>query len=182
MRIISGIFKGRNLKVPDTKFTRPTTDRVRETIFNLLTNKIDFDGITVLDIYAGSGSLGLESLSRGASSAHFVEKNIRIVKILQQNIDSLNVGEFCNIIKSDATLFAKYTDHKKYDLIFADPPFFKTDIYAAAQNILANGFLNKKGVFLIERSIQTKENDSANLGIEPFKRIGDTLLYMFEQK
>ncbi|MEI7485761.1 MAG: RsmD family RNA methyltransferase, partial [Ignavibacteriota bacterium] len=89
MRIISGIFKGRTLKVPNTKFTRPTTDRVRETLFTLLTNQIDFDGIKVLDIYAGSGSLGLESVSRGASEVHFIEKNFRIYKTLQENIDNL---------------------------------------------------------------------------------------------
>ncbi len=89
MRIISGEFKGRLIKVPDSKLIRPTTDRVRETLFNLLNNRIDFQGIKVLDLYAGSGSLGLECLSRGAEEIHFVEKNYPIYKNLQENIDSL---------------------------------------------------------------------------------------------
>ena len=75
MRIIAGEYKGHTILVPKSKFVRPTTDRVRETLFNLLNNRIDFEDINVLDIYAGSGSLGWECLSRGSAIIHFVEKN-----------------------------------------------------------------------------------------------------------
>lgn len=177
MRIISGKFKGRLIKVPDSKLIRPTTDRVRETLFNLLNNKIDFKGIKVLDIYAGSGSLGLECMSRGATEIHFVEKNFIIYKNLLGNINSLDAGTSCRIFKIEALRFTKISDHDKYDLILADPPFFKNDIYKVVYNLINNNYLIDTGIIIIERSIQTKEMDIPNLGVEPFKIIGDTCLY-----
>ncbi|MDR3610227.1 MAG: 16S rRNA (guanine(966)-N(2))-methyltransferase RsmD [Ignavibacteriaceae bacterium] len=177
MRIISGRFKGRLIKVPDSKLIRPTTDRVRETLFNLLNNRIDFSGIKVLDIYAGSGSLGLECMSRGAEVIHFVEKNFPIYKNLQENINSLEAREGCRIFKMEALRFSQISDHESYDLILADPPFFKDDIYKVTENLKTNGYLNESGVIVIERSIQTKEMDILNFGTEPFKIVGDTCLY-----
>ena len=177
MRIISGDFKGRLIRVPDSKLIRPTTDRVRETLFNLLNNRIDFDGIKVLDVYAGSGSLGLECKSRGAEQIHFVEKNFPIYKNLQENINSLDVEKECRIFKMEAIKFSLLADHTEYDLILADPPFFKDDIYVVVDNLIKNHFLSKSGMIIIERSIQTKEKDILNLKTEPFKIIGDTCLY-----
>lgn len=177
MRLISGNFKGRFIKVPDSKLIRPTTDRVRETLFNLLNNKIDFCGIKVLDIYAGSGSLGLECLSRGAAEIHFVEKNFPIYKNLQENINSLEAETSCRIFKLDALRFSQISDHDKYDLILADPPFFKDDIYKVVESLKSKRYLNDAGFIIVERSIQTKEKDIPFLGTEPFKIIGDTCLY-----
>lgn len=177
MRIISGEFKGRIIKVPQSKEIRPTTDRVRETLFNLLNNKIDFNGIKVLDIYAGSGSLGLECLSRGASEVHFVERNFTIYKNLEENIKSLNVSDNCKIFKIEAIKFSELNINDKYDLILADPPFFKDDIYQVIENILSKNFLSVNGLIIIERSIQTKEKDIKNFNRDPFKIIGDACLY-----
>lgn len=180
MRIISGRFGGRTLKVPDTKYTRPTTDRVRETLFNILNNLIDFEGIRVLDIYSGSGSLGLECCSRGAAEVHFVEKNFPIYKVLQQNIDSIKDVTNYKIFKMEAVRFSAISDHPAYDLILADPPFFKDDIHQVVKNLLKNNFLAPEGLLVIERSVQTREKDTAAFEREPFKKIGDTLLYSFE--
>lgn len=177
MRIISGEFKSRLINVPDSKLIRPMTDRVRETLFNLLNNKIDFDGIKVLDIYSGSGSLGIECLSRGASEVHFVEKNFSIYKNLLQNIDSLGISEKCVAHEMEVIKFVDSFSEMNFDLILADPPFFKDDIYEATKNILINRFLNNNGFMIIERSIQTKERDIENFSIEPFKIIGDACLY-----
>ena len=102
MRIISGIFKGRLINVPQSKEIRPTTDRVRETLFNLLNNRIDFDDIEVLDFYSGSGSLGLECISRGAKHVTFIERNFQIYKNLIENIKSLDVENQCKVVKSEA--------------------------------------------------------------------------------
>ncbi len=181
MRIISGLHKGRILKVPGSKFTRPTTDKVRESLFNILNNTIDFDGIEVLDIYAGSGSLGLEALSRGAGKVDFVEKNFPVYKILGENISHLKVDEQCYIYKMEAIGVTRLANHKQYHLILADPPFFKDDIHDVVKNLLANSFLYDEGIIIVERSIQTKEKDIQQFGTEPFKRIGDTLLYKFEK-
>ena len=177
MRIISGEFKGRFINVPKSNLIRPTTDRVRETLFNLLNNMIDFNGIKVLDFYAGSGSLGLECLSRGAKEVHFVEKNFVIHKNLFENIKSLNVETQCKIFKMTSEKFSQRLSETKYDLILADPPFFKDDIYSVAENIKTNKFLNPESFMVIERSIQTKEKDITHFNVEPFKLIGDTCLY-----
>jgi len=180
MRIISGRFKGRLINVPKSNLIRPTTDRVRETLFNLLNNQINFEGIKVLDLYAGSGSLGLECLSRGASEIHFVEKNFVIYKNLQANIESLNAGNVCKIYKMEALRFSQIKQHENYDLILTDPPFFKDDIYPVTKNLIKNNFLSDKGFIVIERSIQTKQKDIENFLVEPFKIIGDTCLYHLE--
>lgn len=181
MRIISGLYKGRIIKVPDSKLVRPTTDKVKGVIFNYLSNHINFDDINVCDIYAGSGSLGLEALSRGATEIHFVEKNYTIYKVLWQNVQSIGAENKCKIFKMDATRFTKISGHAKYDLILADPPFFKDDIHAVVNNILANDYLSDQGLLIIERSIQTEEKDIQNFQVEPFKRTGDSLLYRFEK-
>ena len=177
IRIISGEFKSRLIFVPDSKLIRPMTDRVRETLFNLLNNKIDFDGIKVLDIYSGSGSLGIECISRGASEVHFVEKNFAIYKNLLQNIDSLGVSIKCVVHKMEVLKFVNSFSDISFDLILADPPFFKDDIYDVTKNILANKFLSKDSFMIVERSIQTKGKDIENFNIEPFKIIGDACLY-----
>jgi 16S rRNA (guanine966-N2)-methyltransferase len=177
MRIISGEFKGRLIQVPQSKEIRPTTDRVRETLFNLLHNKLDLSGIKVLDLYSGSGSLGLECLSRGAGEIHFVERNLFIYKNLINNIASLQVKEKCTVYKMEAVKYSNTGINKGYDLIIADPPFFKDDIYKVVENLLQHDFLSKGGFIIIERSIQTKEKDIANFKAKPFKIIGDACLY-----
>jgi 16S rRNA (guanine966-N2)-methyltransferase len=180
MRIISGEFKGRFINVPKSNLIRPTTDRVRETLFNLLNNTIDFNGIKVLDFYAGSGSLGLECLSRGVKEVHFVEKNFVIHKNLFENIKALNVETKCKIFKMTSVKFSQRFPETRYDLILADPPFFNDDIYSVVENIKTNQFLNPESFMVIERSIQTKEKDITNFNVEPFKLIGDTCLYKIE--
>ena len=177
MRIISGEFKGRLIHVPQSKDIRPTTDRVRETLFNLLNNRLNFTGLKVLDLYSGSGSLGLECLSRGAGEVHFVERNLFIYKNLLNNIASLKIEEKCIVYRMEALKYSHTGINKGYGLIIADPPFFKDDIYKVVENLLQNKFLNEKGSIIIERSIQTKDKDTSNFKIQPFKIIGDTCLY-----
>ena len=138
LRIISGELKGRWINVPKSNLIRPTTSRVKETLFNLLTNEISFNNIKVLDLYAGSGSLGIESLSRGAAEVHFVEKNFKIYKNLLENIKSLEVENCCSLFKVSAEKFSQSQINSSYDLILADPPFFKDDIYQVLQNINTN--------------------------------------------
>jgi 16S rRNA (guanine966-N2)-methyltransferase len=177
LRIISGELKGRWIKVPKSNLIRPTTDRVRETLFNLLTNEISFEKIKVLDLYAGSGSLGIECLSRGAVEVNFVEKNLKIFKNLLENIKSLDVEKNCSVYKISAVKFSQTQMNDSYDLVLADPPFFKDDVYQVVQNIIANKYLSKNSLLVVERSIQTKEKDIRNFDTTPFKIIGDTCLY-----
>ena len=180
MRIISGTFRGRTIKFPRSKLVRPTTDRNKETIFNILNNHIGFDGIKACDIYAGSGSLGLETISRGAAEIHFVEKSFHVQKMLKENISSLNAEEWCKVFNISALKFSSMKEHDIYDLIILDPPFFMDDVHQVVENLIQNKFLIENGIMLIERSIQTKEKDVKNFKIEPFKRLGDSLIYLFE--
>jgi len=181
MRVISGIYKGRIINAPKSELTRPTTDRTKETIFNILSNYICFDEINkVLDIYAGSGSLGFEFLSRGAKHIDFIEKNNQIVNNLNNNIKSLQAESLCTIHKTSATFFTSKAPIHKYDIIIADPPFFDFDIYEVKNNIFDYDYLTEGGLFIIERSIQTKHQDITNLGADPIRKIGDSLLYIFK--
>jgi 16S rRNA (guanine966-N2)-methyltransferase len=177
LRITSGYLKGRYINVPKSELVRPTTERVRETIFNILNNRMSFEGIKVLDMYAGSGALGFECLSRGAEEVHFVEKNSIIYRTLENNIKLMQAEENCKIFKMPAIKFSTLKKSVEYDLILADPPFFKDDIYNVVGNILNNGYLRTNCFMIIERSIQTKQKDIENLKVEPFKIIGDACLY-----
>ena len=177
LRLTSGYLKGRYINVPKSDLVRPTTERVRETIFNILTNKISFDNIKVLDLYSGSGALGFECLSRGAGEVHFVEKNAVIYRNLEENIKELKVENECNIFKMPAIKFSSLKISDGYDLILADPPFFKDDIYNVVVNLLKNKYLRINSFIIIERSIQTKQKDIENFKVEPFKIIGDACLY-----
>lgn len=177
MRIISGFLKGRFFNVPQSKFIRPTTDRVRETLFNILNNLIDFEDIDVLDLYSGSGSLGFECISRGAKSVLFVEKNRFIFKNLKENIQLLELEDKCSAVLSEAIVFTRKKSFNCYNLILADPPFFEYDIYEVVENIKANGYMNSESLMIVERSIQTKEQDIENFKVEPFRIVGDACLY-----
>ncbi len=180
MRIITGKFRGRTIKFPKSKLVRPTTDKNKEAIFNILNNRIDFYGIKACDIYAGSGSLGLETISRGAEEIHFVEKNFHVQKMLKENVSSLNAEEYCKVFNMSALKFSSLKEHDIYNLIILDPPFFKDDVHQVVESLMQNNFLAENGIMLLERSIQTKEKDVENFEIEPLKRLGDSLVYLFE--
>lgn len=179
MRIIAGELGGRIIKVPKSKLVRPTTDKNKEAIFNYLNNKLNFSELKVCDLYAGTGSLGLEALSRGAQEVHFVEQNFIVYKNLQENIESLDVDDRTKIFKMPCLKFSSLAEHTQYNLIIADPPFFKDDIHQVVENLLKNNFLSPNAYLIIERSVQTKEKDIEKFRIEPFKKLGDSLIYEF---
>lgn len=180
MRIISGEYGGRIIKIPKSKLIRPTTEKNKEAIFNYLNNKIDFENIKVCDLYAGSGSLGLEALSRGASEVNFVEKNFQIYQNLLKNISSLKAEERTRAFKMSCLKFSNQSEHSCFDLILADPPFFKNDIYQVFENLKEKKYLVDDGLLIIERSVQTEKDDVINFGLEPIKKLGDSLIYEFK--
>lgn len=128
MRIISGQYKKKKLLLPDQNITRPLRDYVKESIFNyLLHNKdinFNFENSIILDIFSGSGSLGIECLSRGSAKVFFVEKNIKATEVLKKNISSINSKDKCKIINEDIlNINLSNLFNTKVDLIFLDPPF-----------------------------------------------------------
>jgi 16S rRNA (guanine966-N2)-methyltransferase len=117
MRVVAGVYKGRRLHAPRGARTRPTADKVREALFSILG---DVTGLRVLDLYAGSGALGIEALSRGAGAATFVERNPRAVEALRRNLES--VGSEAEVRRQDALRFLASADGT-FDLVFLDPPY-----------------------------------------------------------
>lgn len=121
MRIIAGKWRGRKIEAPSGDEARPTLDRVREAWMSII--QPDIPGARVVDLFAGSGALGLEALSRGASSVTLVEKSSRSIRAIANNIESLTAGDDATIERADAILFAKRLSSGDFDLAFADPPY-----------------------------------------------------------
>jgi len=136
IRLIAGQWRGRRLPVQDSTGLRPTTDRVRETLFNWLMHQVH--GSQCLDLFAGTGALGLESLSRGAAYVQFVEANRSVAQMLNQNIELLQANREttkAEVANQDALLFLDKTPGRQYDLVFLDPPF-ESELLEPAINLL----------------------------------------------
>ena len=163
MRIIAGKFKGTSIYGSKDRKIRPLKDMVRESIFNFLahSNKISFQmqRANVLDLYSGTGSFGLECISRGAAESIFIEKEKEAVKILEKNIEKLKVKKNVDIFFDDVfDLIKKRNIFKlKFDLIFCDPPFKDLNIEKLIQLICKNNVLRKDGIMVLHRNKNTKE-------------------------
>ena len=121
MRIVAGEWRGRRIKAPDDDRVRPTADRVREAWMSIVGPAIV--GARVLDLFAGSGALGLEALSRGAQAAEFVDVSVRSLRALHANIEALGAGDRARVHRGDAVRFAATLDVGAFDVAFADPPY-----------------------------------------------------------
>jgi 16S rRNA (guanine966-N2)-methyltransferase len=144
VRIIAGSHRGHTIHAPPGRDTRPTSDRVRENVFNIVG---PVDGASVLDLYAGSGAMGLEALSRGAGSVVFVERDPDAVKAIERNLDKLRLRG--TVLRSDAVT-ALAAETRKYDLVLVDPPY---DMYPDVQPQLARylpAVLAEDGVLVVE--------------------------------
>jgi len=163
MRIIAGKFKGSTLFIPKDKSIRPLKDMVRESVFNLLTHSkritFKFEESKVLDLFAGTGSFGLECLSRQANETLFIEKEIKAITILKKNISKLKLEKKTKIIVDDISIWIKRRDvpELKFDLIFCDPPFRTINIENLIELISNKKLLKNKGVLVLHR--YKKSND-----------------------
>jgi 16S rRNA (guanine966-N2)-methyltransferase len=150
-RIIGGVAGGRRIAVPP-RGTRPTTDRVRESLFNVVTARLDLTGLSVLDLYAGSGALGLEALSRGAASALFVESDRRAATVLERNIATLGLpgatlrrGQVATVLAGGAVA--------PVELVLADPPYEvdAAEVRAVISLLTAHGWAHAETLAIVER-------------------------------
>ena len=162
MRIIAGKLKGTNLLIPKDKNTRPLKDITRESIFNLLIHSkkisFQFENSNILDLYAGTGSFGLECLSRKVKSVSFVEKNKKAFKILKKNIEKLDLNNETKIFYDDVLRIIKKKKIKsKFDLIFCDPPFKDINIEKLINLIFNKNLMNENGIMILHRHKNTKE-------------------------
>jgi len=184
MRIISGKYSGRKIITPKGKETRPTTDRLKETLFNIIENslKIDLKEKNILDLFAGSGSLGLEALSRGAKSCVFLDKSSKAIKVIEDNINKLGLLSYSDCINIDVNKIRKFKKNKedKIDIIFSDPPYSKTDINEIAiGNLIKNSWIKRNSYLFLETSIRRPIKDIKYFEIIDDRKIGDSLLITY---
>ena len=182
MRVIAGTFRGKKLSAPPGVTTRPTSDRVKEALFSILSSRLDFADVAVLDICAGTGSLGIETLSRGAGSCCFIENNPAVKAILEKNIVSTCCLDHIEILNMDAVraLNVIAGRDKCYDLIFFDPPY-DSELYKHVLEALAASDLLAPGAILVaECSVRNQLTESYGR-LKRFDRrvYGETALELF---
>lgn len=176
MRIIAGRFKGRVLGTPAWEGVRPTSDRLRETLFNVLAP--DVAGARVLDVYAGTGAVGLEALSRGAAGVTFVEQDRRAVALIRQNLARCAVSEGCAIVARDAAAALRSGRLDRFDIVFLDPPYMTASRDAVV--LLAAAHVADDGVLVLEHAHrQTPPPTAGPLRLARTLRQGDSALAFY---
>jgi len=153
MRIIGGRYKGRIIRTPANLPVRPTTDFAKEALFNILANRIDFEGISTLDLFSGTGHISLEFASRGAKNALAVDKNFRCIGFLRSEAQALELP--ITTVKEDVFGFLK-SSHGQFDVIFADPPYDLVGIEKIPQMVFEQDLLRLGGLMVIEHGASTK--------------------------
>ena len=155
MRIVGGKFKGHGLAGPKGQATRPTSDRVREAIFNILAHGIEDFALAdkrVLDLFAGTGAMGLEALSRGARFCQFVDDSAEARGVIRRNADALGVIGQCKIWRRDATRLGPAAPQPGFDLIFADPPYNKDLGSKALKSLVEGGWFTPRAIVVVEEA------------------------------
>lgn len=181
-RIIGGVAGGRRIAVPP-RGTRPTTDRVRESLFNILTARRELSGLAVLDLYAGSGALGLEALSRGAATALLVESDPRAASVIARNIETLGLPGATLRRAAVAAVLAAGTA-SPVDLVLADPPYDvnAAEVEAVLAALMAHGWLREGAVAVVERAAGGAQLSwPAGWSAWPQRVYGDTRLELAER-
>ena len=183
MRIISGKYKGKKLFLPKDKNTRPLKDLVKVSIFNLLdhSKKINkkLEDSSILDLFSGSGSFGIECLSRGSKIVYFFENYFEAIKILEKNLSLLKNEKNFKIFKSDCfEFFNSYQKiNKKFDFIFLDPPFKEKKINELIEKIIENKILNAGGIIIIHRHKKDKMEITDKIKIFDIRNYGLSRVY-----
>ncbi|HEX2300606.1 MAG TPA: 16S rRNA (guanine(966)-N(2))-methyltransferase RsmD [Pseudonocardiaceae bacterium] len=182
-RIVAGVAGGRRLAVPP-RGTRPTSDRVREAVFSAVAARRDLDGARVLDLYAGSGALGLEALSRGAAHVRFVESDRRAAAVLRRNVEALGLagpdGGAAEISVSPVADALRGDPGLPYDVVFADPPYsLDEDALNEVLRTLAGGrWLVSGGLLVVERAVRSAPpNWPDGVAALTQRQYGDTAVY-----
>ena len=176
MRIVGGEFRGRALAAPSGRETRPTADRLRQTIFDILAHGHGdgLKGARVLDLFAGTGALGLEALSRGAAFALFVEEAVAARGAIRANIEALGLTGRTRVFRRDATRLGPAGTVAPFDLVFADPPYGKGLGEKALASALAGGWLRPGALMVLEEAASAEIVAVPALDVIDTRRVGDT--------
>ncbi len=182
MRIISGKVRGLKLNSPKDDKVRPTTDRVKESMFNIISSYV-MDA-EVLDLFAGSGALGIECISRGAKKCVFVDNSKDSIQTIKTNIDKSKLNNESDIIQKDYKDAMKYLSNKnmKFDIIFLDPPYYEDLFESSIKNISLNNLLNDDGIVVVEHDYGIKISDKVeNLEKDKEKKYGKIALSFYKK-
>lgn len=180
MKVISGTLKGRNISGYNIEGTRPTMDRVKESLFAMIQENIK--NSTVLDLFAGSGQLGIEAISNGSSICYFIDNNKEVIKILNKNITNLNIKDKSIIILSDwKKALNNFSDKQiKFDLIFIDPPY-DYDVYEKIlQKVSDLNLLTKNGLIVLEHHNLKLKDTYNNLTLYKEKKYGSKSINIYK--
>jgi len=172
MRIVAGTLRGRPIRAPDGLDVRPTSDRARQAIFNILEHAPWSEGVAgrrVIDVFAGSGALGLEALSRGAARCLFVDRSEASLAAVRANVEALELGERTRLLRQDATrLGLRHEGKPSFDIAFLDPPYRKDLAGPALAALHAGGWLTTDAIVVLERA--AGDADIQTPGYEPLDR------------
>jgi 16S rRNA (guanine(966)-N(2))-methyltransferase RsmD len=180
LRIISGKLKGRKLASFKGQCIRPTSDRVREAIFDIL--NVEWDGKEVLDLFAGTGGLGIEALSRGARLVVFVENHPQALQVLEKNLKALNLIGNCELVRLRAEAGIRFLERNmwKFDVAFLDPPYNKNLAYSTLSLIADSDILKKNGVVVVEHYYkETFSEEYRKLKMSDQRKYGETGVSFF---
>jgi 16S rRNA (guanine966-N2)-methyltransferase len=178
VRIIAGEWRGRPIEAPPGDATRPTADRTRETLFSMLASRLGtFEDLRVADIFAGSGALGLEALSRGAASATFVERDFAAVAAIRRNAEKLGAAARTRVLAASALSLPR---SEPFDLIFADPPYTPESGSAAVRSVCDAGWLAPGGWMSVETD-RGAVVDPATLTVDADRCVGRARLWLLRR-
>ena len=183
MRIVGGRLRGRALQAPSTRALRPTADRLRESLFDILAHRYPeaLEGARVVDLFAGTGALGLEALSRGAATALFVDNGAEARALLRANIEALSFGGVARIWRADATKLGKAPAGPKFALAFLDPPYEQNLAGPALQALDRGGWLADGALAIVEEAARATLTAPATLAPLDRREYGDTQLLFFRR-
>jgi 16S rRNA (guanine966-N2)-methyltransferase len=182
MRIVAGRFRGRAIAAPSDQSIRPTADRTRESVFNMLASRGRIEGARVIDLFAGTGALGLEAMSRGASFALFVEESAQGRGLLRTNIEAFGLQGSTKIFRRDATDLGVPGTMEPFDLAFADPPYGRGLGEKAAASLLAGGWLVTGGILVLEERVSGAPAALEGFALLDQRRFGETMIGFFERR
>ena len=184
MRIVGGKFRGRTLATPAHEGTRPTSDRVREAVFNILAHGIDdfsFDGLKVLDLFAGTGALGLESLSRGAQSAVFVDTGAEARGLIRDHIEAFGLGGVAKLLRRDATALGEAGTMGPFDLVFLDPPYGNGLAELALVSLRDGSWLAPDATLVLEESSEAEVQLPAGFVLDDRREYGAAAIHILSR-
>ena len=180
MRIVGGDLRGRTVHAAPGRSTRPTADRVRQSVFDLLGQRCD--GLRVLDLYAGTGAFAFEALSRGAAQATLVEQDAKAVQVIQRNADELGLVARCTVLRQDVAR-ALPDLHGRYDLVFSDPPYALRAAQPTLDLLAARELVAPGGRVVLERDRrEPRPQAPAGFEIGDERHYGDTLVLVVHRR